>query len=438
MRIVVVGAGWAGCAAAVEARRQGHQVLLLEAARQVGGRARRLDMAQASQNSQADPHRGPGWVLDNGQHILIGAYRDCLQLMRELGVAPEQHLQRLPLALRTPDGAGLALPAGWPPRLAVLAGVLGAKGWHWRDKLSLLQCALGWQRAGFDCPADWTVARLCQGLSATVFNSLIEPLCVSALNTPAERASGQVFLRVLKDALFGEPGGADLLLPLTDLSALLPNAAVAWLHTQGQQSKLGTRVQAISRTAAGWALLCQGDTWNADAVLLACPATEAARLLQPLAGCKAWVQTTQALQHEAIATVYAWSPQARLPQAMLALHADSANPAQFVFDRGQLGGPAGLLAFVVSASTGERAALAQAVLAQAGEQLGLTGLELISTVVEKRATFACTPGLLRPGMQPLEGEDRLLVCGDYVAGPYPATLEGAVRSGLAAVRCLSL
>jgi predicted NAD/FAD-dependent oxidoreductase len=268
--------------------------------------------------------------------------------------------------------------------------------------------------------------------------SLIEPLCVSALNTPAERASGQVFLRVMKDALFGEPGGADLLLPLTDLSALLPDAAVAWLQAQGQECQLGARVQALSRSAAGWTLLTQGQTLHADAVLLACPATEAARLLQPLAGSSAWVQAAVALQHEAIATVYAWAPPARLPLAMLALHADSANPAQFVFDRGQLGGPAGLLAFVVSASTGERAALAQAVLAQAQAQLGLTGLEVISTVVEKRATFTCTPGLLRPGMQPLAGEDRLLVCGDYVAGPYPATLEGAVRSGLAAARGLPL
>ena len=432
MRVAVVGAGWAGCAAAIEARRQGHQVLLLEAARQVGGRARRLNLAQAGAGAQA----GTAWVLDNGQHILIGAYRDCLQLMRELGVAPEQHLRRLPLALCTPDGAGLTLPAGWPPRLAVLAGVLAAKGWRWRDKLSVLQCAMGWQRAGFDCPADWSVARLCQGLSATVFDSLIEPLCVSALNTPAERASGQVFLRVLKDALFGEAGGADLLLPLTDLSALLPDAAVAWLQAQGQETKLGARVQAMSRTASGWALLTQGETLIADAVLLACPTTEATRLLKPLLGSVAWVQTASALQHEAIATVYAWASQARLPQAMLALHAGSAGPAQFVFDRGQLGGPAGLLAFVVSASAGERGALAHAVLAQAGAQLGLTDLEVISTVVEKRATFACIPGLLRPGMQPLEAEQRLQVCGDYVAGPYPATLEGAVRSGLAAARAL--
>lgn len=412
----------------MQASRQGHDVILFEAARQAGGRARRLDLAQGGRN----------WTLDNGQHILIGAYRDSLQLMRELGVAPEQHLLRLPLALRTPDGQGLALPALWPSSLAVLAGVVGARGWSWRDKFSLIVQALRWQRSGFACPADWTVARLCQGLAPAVFQGLIEPLCVSALNTPAERASAQVFLRVMQDALFGQAGGADLLLPRCDLSALLPDAAIAWLQAQGQAVHLGSRVLGLERAPPGWALGCAGspDPFLADAVLLACPATEAARLLQPLAGSAAWVEAALGLAHEAIATVYAWSPQARLAQPLLALRSTASAPAQFVFDRGQLGGPAGLLAFVVSASTGERAALEQAVLVQAREQLGLDPIEALSTVVDKRATFACTPGLLRPGPQPLAGVGSLQVCGDYVAGPYPATLEGAVRSGLAAARDL--
>lgn len=63
------------------------------------------------------------------------------------------------------------------------------------------------------------------------------------------------------------------------------------------------------------------------------------------------------------------------------------------------------------------------VLEQAKQQLGLN-LHPVQTVVEKRATFACTPGLKRPPMQIAPG---LLACGDYVAGPYPATLEGAVK-----------
>jgi hypothetical protein len=105
-----------------------------------------------------------------------------------------------------------------------------------------------------------------------------------------------------------------------------------------------------------------------------------------------------------------------------------AAPAQFAFDRGQLGGPAGLLALVVSASTRDRAELQSQALAQAQTQLApfLRGQTLhpVQTVVEKRATFACTPGLKRPSQSIAAG---LVVCGDYVAGPYPATLEGAQR-----------
>jgi predicted NAD/FAD-dependent oxidoreductase len=108
-----------------------------------------------------------------------------------------------------------------------------------------------------------------------------------------------------------------------------------------------------------------------------------------------------------------------------------------VFDRGQLGGPTGLLAFVVSASTEARDVLQGQVLQQACSQLGhlLQGAppEALQTVVEKRATFACTPGLRRPAQSVAPG---LLACGDYVDGPYPATLEGAVRSGVAAANAL--
>jgi predicted NAD/FAD-dependent oxidoreductase len=100
-----------------------------------------------------------------------------------------------------------------------------------------------------------------------------------------------------------------------------------------------------------------------------------------------------------------------------------------VFDREQLGGPAGMLAFVVSASATERDALQAQVLAQAKRQLGEASLRVLQTVVEKRATFACTPALLRPPAQIAPG---LLACGDYVEGPYPATLEGAIRSGAGA------
>jgi squalene-associated FAD-dependent desaturase len=421
VKVAVIGAGWAGCAAAVEATRLGQQVTIFEAARIPGGRARRVDGQWPD---------GSALPLDNGQHILIGAYSATLQLMADLGLDANTLLLRMPLSLQFPDGSGLRFPA-LPTPLDAFVGILRARGWSWRDKASLLLAATRWQLAGFRCAPELSVAQLCIRLTPAVLATLIEPLCVAALNTPADRASGQVFLRVLRDALFSQSGGSNLLLPRTDLSALLPDTALAWLTQRGADARLGTRVLALAPADTGWQV--DGETF--ERVILACPPGEATRLA--LSGglpCDAWVAQASALQFEAITTVYVSSPGSRLTQPMLALHASAPEgdaPAQFVFDRGQLGGPIGLLAFVVSASQGDNAALTQRVLLQARQQLGLTQAVAVQTIVEKRATFACLPGLLRPAAQLLPG---LLACGDYVAGPYPATLEGAVRSGLQAAR----
>lgn len=422
MKVAVVGAGWAGCAAAVEATRGGHQVTLFEASRAAGGRARRVAATVVSQPV----------ALDNGQHLLIGAYSESLRLMTELGVDTDACLLRLPLTLQFPDGSGLKLPK-LPAPLDAFTAILTARGWSWADKLSLLKLALGWQLKRFQCGPGQSVADVCQGLAPNAMASLIEPLCVSALNTPADRASGQVFLRVLRDALFSASGGSNLLLPRVDLSALLPDAALAWLAGQGSPARLGSRVQSIAPAASGWRVTADSSA-GFDRVVLACPPHEAARLVGGSGvAAGAWLAQARGLRHEALSTVYVHSPEARLRQPMLALRASASEPAQFVFDRGHLGGPLGLLAFVISASTGDSATLTRQVLAQASRQLGLNALEPVQTIVEKRATFACTPGLQRPAAEVAAG---LLACGDYIAGPYPATLEGAVRSGLAAARCL--
>ncbi|MGJ7543819.1 hydroxysqualene dehydroxylase HpnE [Variovorax sp. LT1R16] len=411
MKIAVIGAGWAGLACAVETARAAHRVTVFEAARQPGGRARRIDASHG------------GVALDNGQHILIGAYRDTLSLMRTVGVDPEAVLLRQPLSLRFADGGGLALPKLQPP-LDLLAGIAMARGWTWRDKGSLLRTALRWRLDGFRCAPEATVATLCAGLTPRVMQELIEPLCVSALNTAVAESSGTVFLRVLHDALFGERGGADLLLPRADLGALFPDAALRWLAVRGATVRLGRRVASLSRTDGGW---CVEDELF-DRVVIAGAPWDAARLVRA-AGVDApdWLGAADALRFEAIATLYADGATA-LAAPMVALRSGSGAPAQFAFDRGQLGGPHGLLALVVSASDQPRELLAPQVLAQAATQLGQTRLRIVQTVVEKRATFACTPGLARPTMQIAPG---LAACGDYLDGPYPATLEAAVRSGLA-------
>ena len=422
MHVAVIGAGWAGLAAAVAATRAGHRVTLLESSRVLGGRARSLPVAMPDGSQQ---------VLDNGQHIMIGAYTATLRLMQDIGIDPAAGLLRLPLTLRFPDGDGLALP-DWPAPLDAAWGIARARGWTVRDKASMLAASVRWQLARFQCGPSVTVTQLCSGFTLRVMEQLIEPLCVSALNTPAARSSGQVFLRVVRDALFGQGhgrwGGSNLLLPRVDLGRLFPDAAGRWLTERGARVVLGRRVQQLAPSGGGW----QVDGKVFDAVLLACPPWEAARLVQGAAiGAGDWLGRAEALTHEAIATVYA-AGGPRLPLPMLALRSSDTAPAQFVFDRSQLGGPAGLLAFVVSASNRDGGRLQEQVLAQASA-LGWSKLQAVQTVVEKRATFACTPGLLRPARHVAPG---LLACGDYIDGPYPATIEGAVRSALAASAAL--
>ena len=415
MKLAVVGAGWAGLAAAVRAARDGHQVVVYESTRQLGGRARSLALTRGN---------GDTALLDNGQHIMIGAYSETLALMGEVGVVPREVLHRLPLTLRFPDGRGLALPA-WPAPFDAAWGILTARGWSWGDKFSLLRHATSWQLRRFHCDERSTVAQLCRDLSPVVMRELVEPLCVAALNTSADRASATVFLRVLRDGLFGPArdgwGASNLLIPRLDLGQVFPEAAAAWLQARGAQVRLGARVQSLRREGAGWNV--DGEPF--DAVLLACPAWESERLVaQSGVDAPRWLSAVGGLTHEAIATVYAEGGPA-LPLPMLALES---GPAQFVFDRAHLGGLAGVFAFVVSASEGDAQSIEQRVLAQAAS-LGWT-LRPLKTVIEKRATFACLPGLRRPAIEVADG---LLACGDYVEGPYPATIEGAVRSAIAAV-----
>jgi squalene-associated FAD-dependent desaturase len=420
--LAVVGAGWAGLAAAVRAVQAGWAVTLFEMAPSAGGRARSLSPDESG-------HR-----LDNGQHILIGAYRRTLDLMATVGADAGTLLQRQPLELRYADGAGLRLPRG-PAWLVFGLGVAGARGWSWGDKRALMAAAARWLAAGFRCAPSLTVEALCARLPPAVRERLIDPLCVAALNTPASQASAVVFLRVLRDALFAGPGAADLLLPRAPLAALLPEPALAWLQAAGARVHLGRRVAALARTGPHWAI--DGECF--EAVVLAATAAEAARLAEPHA--PAWATRAAGFGYEPIVTVVVQADGMRLPCPMLALLDGPQAPAQFVFDHGALGGPPGQLAFVVSGAAPWVSqgldTTAAAVMAQAREALAGHGwpasAHVRRMVAEKRATFRCVPALDRPpgGVAP-----GLMAAGDYLEGPYPATLEGAVRSGEAAVSAL--
>ena len=121
MKVAVIGGGWAGIAAAVELTAAGVDTTLFEAGRVPGGRARSVSI--------------DGRKLDNGQHILLGAYRETLALMLQVGADPEQLLDRRPLQVVDETGFRLALPK-WPAPLNVAWGLLTAKGVGWREKLA--------------------------------------------------------------------------------------------------------------------------------------------------------------------------------------------------------------------------------------------------------------------------------------------------------------
>ncbi len=424
-RIAVVGAGWAGLSAALALQAQGHALSLFELAPMPGGRARSLF------------DEGAGTPLDNGQHILIGAYTETLALMRSLGLSPEELLWRSPLQLTDAQGRGLRLRQG-PPLLAFTRAVLQASHWTWAARLSLLTHSLRWALGGFRCAEALTVRGLCRDLHAQPLAELVAPLCVAALNTPAEQASAQVFLRVLKDALFAGRGSADLLLPCRPLAELLPQPALRTLAAGGAQIHAGCRAQLEAAGDDAWTLRTGDGLDRFEAVLLACPAMEAARQTDHFA--PAWAAQAAALRYEPIVTVYLRA-QGRLPFPMVALQESPDAPAQYLFDHGQLGLEPGRFAAVVSGAgswlaqgQGGSAACAEAALAQVAHQAPqLSGLRLERAVAEKRATFACTPGLRRPPGRIARG---LWAAGDYVDGPYPATLEGAVRSGQQAARAL--
>lgn len=417
-RLAVVGAGWAGLSAAVRAVSDGWQVTLFDTASEPGGRARTVQI--------------DGRTCDNGQHILIGAYSATLALMDQVGVDRGKAFLRCPLALVGPDGQGLRLPGGHPVPAFALA-VLRHRRWGWTERLATLRKAAGWVLGGFSAGAHRTVADLCRDWPSQVRRDLIDPLCVAALNTPADEASARVFLRVLRDALFSGPGAADLLLPAAPLGELLPSPAVAWLTARGAQWRPRQRVRRLEPVEGQW----QVDGEAFDAVVLACPSTEAARLAAEVA--PDWARVAGAFRYEPIVTVLLEYPGARLAAPMVSL---TDGPAQFAFDLGAIAHQPGLFTFVISAAApwvdAGREATAQAVVKQAmkcllkPQQTQSASPEppepphVLAVTAEKRATFRCTADLVRPPARIAAG---LWAAGDYVHGPYPATLEGAVRAG---------
>jgi squalene-associated FAD-dependent desaturase len=295
------------------------------------------------------------------------------------------------------------------------------------------------RRQGYNLQQDTSVASLLEehGQGGRMTSLLWRPLCVSALNTPPAAASAQVFLNVLRDSLDADRASSDLLLPRVDLSRLFPDPASDYVQANGGAVLTGQRVTGIDEDAGGFTVYCADGEHVFSHVVCALPPYHAGMFLIGISALAEIAEDVDRLAYQPIYSVYLRYPgEQRLPAPMLGF--ESAL-LQWAFDRGVLGGQQGVIGVVISAE-GPHQDLAHDELAhlvhqELQQQLGLLPEPIWHRVIaEKRATFACTPGLKRPETRtPLRN---FLLAGDYVASAYPGTLESAVRSGIACARMI--
>ena len=419
LRVAVIGGGYAGMASATELARSGVPVTVFEAARVLGGRARRVET--------------DGTWLDNGLHILLGAYRETLRLIEFVKDPGEPAgLLRLPLELTIHPAFHLRA-APLPAPLHLFSALLLARGLGYGDRVAAARFLSWSKRNAFRLAADTTVASLLASRRQpeAVSRYLWNPLCVSALNTPPAQASAQVFLNVLRDSLNGSRADSDLLLPTLDFSALFPERAARYIEAHGGSIRLGVTVDAVRQKDNGFELTFDGERFT-HAILAVAPHRVGA-LLAHYAELAPVIQMIDQFIYQPIYSVYLqYARETRLPFRMGGLEA---RYAQWLFDRGQLCGQDGLIGVVISASGAHQGLahddLARAVHAElAGHFPGLGEPQWHQVIAEKRATLSCTPGLLRP--ENATALARLYLAGDYTASDYPATIESAVRSGVRA------
>jgi squalene-associated FAD-dependent desaturase len=474
--VAVIGAGWAGLSAALTLAEAGVAVTLFDSAPLAGGRAR---------TTVLDTPLGR-FELDNGQHLIVGAYTETLALIERLGAAGE--LKRHRLDLSSPSGLSLRVPA-LPAPLHTGWALLRARGLSGAERLAMVRLMRGLQRAGWRTGQGETVEALLRRWQqpARLIARLWAPLCIGALNTLPEHACARSFSVVLRDTLGASRPASDFVTAERPLGSLLPEPALARLRQLGASIRLRETVRTLRPAAGGWELPAArrgppgqaGDSSPTegtamrehradiryDAVLLALPPWSAARLLAPLG---LDVAPLQAFQAEPIATAWAFWPADTAPDlprwSLLDEDASRGCYGQWLFDRGVVrhqgapksayGGrmldalgnrgpvstpvrPAGsvrVAGIVISVASRvdsldthelERGIAAQLVEAFAGPPPAA-----VRIVTERRATFRCTPG--RPVLAPdCFGSEApgLWLAGDWLWPDYPATLEAAVRSG---------
>lgn len=427
---IIIGGGWAGLAAAIELSRQQQPVHLLESAKQLGGRARRVPFDKDS--------------LDNGQHLLVGAYKETLALLDTIGLDIERVLQRYNLDWQvfSPHNQPIRVQASHVPApFHLLIGLIAAQGLSWKDKYyaSLLGHKL-WKRKSLDSQ-DLSVSIWLEQhhQTETLIRTFWEPLCLATLNTPIREASAKCFVRVLTDAFLHSAAASNYLIPRQDLSGTFVDPAMTYIEKHAGHISLAHRVEKIlldNQHQRVVAVQCQDRVIEAEQVIITTPPVQTASLIKDIPRLQALKKQLLAFTYYPICTVYLRYPEHTHLPSTTPVIGMSNTISQWVFDR-RVCQQAGVIAVVISSS---------------GPHMKMDNEQLIATVAaelatcfpdwpthinakvirEKRATFACHVGIdsIRPRTETvIHG---LFLAGDHVDTGYPATLEGAIQSGLRA------
>ena len=414
MKSVVVGGGLAGLAAALELVDEGHDVTVLEARPTLGGAVQTLPAREG------DPDPPP----DNGQHIALGCCTEYLDFLARIGQAGSVRREPLALPVIAEDG-GVAFIA--PGAL----GLLRYRHLSLRDRLAVARVA---RRLGRLDPVEHdgeTFASLLRrlGQSEAAIDRFWDVFIRPALNLRCEEVSAAPALFTVQTALLGEREASDVILPVVPLGEMHGDAAAAVLHERGAIVRTGERVASL---VEGAVVLGDGSRVDADAIVVALPPDESARVLG---------EADPGLGDSPIVSAHLHFDRPLLRFELAAL---LGSHAHWVFDRGALTGRLpenGQYLTVVSSGAPELLEVRGRELVDllAGELTGRLGsAELLWSRVsrEPAATFAATPGtaVRRPG----PGTDRQWVAraGAWTDTGWPATMESAVRSGRAAARLL--
>lgn len=414
MTNIVIGGGWSGLAAAVTLCQQGKSVHLFESAKQLGGRARNVKWQDKT--------------IDNGQHLMIGAYHDMLEMMTVIGADPKTAFDRQSVDISILDTVypTLNLSANnyfpWPLSLAwSLLKSTGLKG------------LLHVQRLQNNIPLllstnDISVTEWLQKnrQSDRLIKQLWEPLCLATLNTPINEASAQLLAKVIDDSLGQGKSAADLLIPNQALGDVFPNAAAKYIEQQGAAIQLQTRITDIivENNQTKGIKTNTGEFIAADNIIVATAAQQSLQLL-------AEHIDIPAPQHFPIVTVYLqYKKHQRLAKPMIGM---TGSIAQWIFDRSQQ--HSGLMAIVISGPGKHQQMnndeLVDCVSNEVKQFFPDFPAHADETLVirEKRATFACTVNINQSRPSAKTDITGLYLAGDYVSNDYPATLEGAIRNG---------